>query len=73
MSSSTGAALRRQGPGGPAESEGVLIGAAPRRGGLLERRRTRLLGLLLLIVLVGVAATLSIAVGSRGIGLGTVS
>ncbi|WP_232807167.1 FecCD family ABC transporter permease [Geodermatophilus chilensis] len=68
MSSSTDAALRRQGPGGL----GVPDRLSPQRGGLLQRRRSRLLGLLLLLVLVVGAATLSIAVGSRSIGLGAV-
>ena len=68
MSSSTDAALR-QGPGGLGDPGG---GRPTGRGGLTAQRRTRLLGLLLLLVLVGVAATLSIAVGSRSIGLGAV-
>ncbi len=67
MSSSTDAVLRRGGAGraGP-------DGGRPGRDGLLRQRRGRLLGLVGLLVLVVVAATLSIAVGSRGIGPGAV-
>ena len=68
MSSSTDAALRQR-PGGLGDPGGRRPTG---RGGLTAHRRTRLLGLLLLLVLVGVAATLSIAVGSRSIGLGAV-
>ena len=69
MSSSTDVALRRQGPGAAGDPAG---GRPPGRGSLLARRRSRLLGLFLLLVLVVVATTLSIAVGSRSIGLGAV-
>ncbi|SDN99790.1 iron ABC transporter permease [Geodermatophilus sp. DSM 45219] len=68
MSSSTDAAPRQR-PGGLGNPGGDRSAG---RGGLTAQRRTRLLGLLLLLVLVGVAATLSIAVGSRSIGLGSV-
>ncbi|SFK41451.1 FecCD family ABC transporter permease [Geodermatophilus ruber] len=46
--------------------------AAPSRHGRLTRRRSRLLGVLGLLVLVALAAMVSIAVGTRSIGLGTV-
>ncbi len=47
-------------------------GATPGRRGLLRSTGTRALGLWLLLVLVAVACVLSIAVGTRSIGLGTV-
>jgi iron complex transport system permease protein len=46
--------------------------AAPPRGGLLRGATSRTLGLWLLIVLVVAVCALSIAVGTRSIGLGTV-
>ncbi|MGK5114002.1 MULTISPECIES: FecCD family ABC transporter permease [unclassified Geodermatophilus] len=61
MSSTTDAAPRSAG-----------TAATGRQRGLLEARSARLTGVLLLAVLVVVAAALSIAVGTHGIGLGTV-